>query len=308
LIRRFQRAANLLHELIGRHRVPVRLKNFRAPMLPGFRFLFAAILLSVSLFIFGLGAASFLRAAHQTFTGNPSFRAAPEVAFAQRADTNPPVLAALRVDPPTPNNRPDETAFASAPTAAVQPPAEAVAVPATEVAALSQAAAPPPEIIKTDGANAEMPALENPSVTESAPTAIEALAKTDETKIAMAPTPDAAPGKSEAAIAEPEPATPAQPDLTPIDPATAPKASRAATKIATLGGPPVEIAPNGTAKEKKAQSDHVKDEQSAIKKRAAARRAAHRRELLARAQLAAQQQANPFAPTVPVPLPAPAPR
>jgi hypothetical protein len=285
-------------------------KNFRAPMLPGFRFLFTAILLSVSLFIFGLGAASFLRAAHQTFTGNPSFRAAPEVAFAQRADTNPPMLAALRVDPPMPNNRPDETAFASAPTAAVEVPAEAAHVPAAEVAALSEAVAPPPEIVKTDGANTEIPTLENPSVTENAPATMEALAETDETKIAMAPTADAAPGKSAVAIAEPEPTTPAQADLTSIDPATAPKASRAATKIATLGGPPVEIAPNGTVKEKKkAQSDHVKDEQSAIKKRAAARRAAHRRELLARAQLAAQQQqANPFAPTVPVPLPAPAPR
>jgi hypothetical protein len=275
-------------------------------MLPGFRFLFAAILLSVSLFVFGLGAASFLRAAHQTFTGNPSLRGAPEVAFAQRTDVNPPVLAALRVDPPTPNNRPAETAIAITPTAAVEPPAH---VPAAEVAALGEAAAPAPDIVKNDGVNAEMPALENPSVTESAPVAGEALAETDATKIAMAATADASPSKSEAAIAEPEPANPAQPDLTPISPAIAPKASRAAKKIATLGGPPVEVAPQGTIKEKTAQSDHAKDEQSAAKKRAEARRAAHRRQLAARAQLAAQQQqANPFAPTVAVPLPAPAPR
>ena len=47
-------------------------------MLPGFRFLFTAIMLSMSLLMFGLGAAALLRAAHGEFASNPSWRAAPE--------------------------------------------------------------------------------------------------------------------------------------------------------------------------------------------------------------------------------------
>ena len=40
-------------------------------MLPGFRFLFAAIVLSMSILVFGLGAAALLRAAHEEFAANP---------------------------------------------------------------------------------------------------------------------------------------------------------------------------------------------------------------------------------------------
>ena len=43
-------------------------------MLPGFRFLFAAIVLSMSVLIFGLGAAALLRAAHEQFAHMPSRR------------------------------------------------------------------------------------------------------------------------------------------------------------------------------------------------------------------------------------------
>src|SRR5271155_4407881 len=67
-------------------------------MLPGFRFLFAAIMLSMSLLIFGLGAAALLRAAHESFASNPSWHGAPEATFAQRPETPLPVLATLRVD------------------------------------------------------------------------------------------------------------------------------------------------------------------------------------------------------------------
>ena len=47
-------------------------------MLPGFRFLFAAIILSMSILVFGLGAAALLRTAHEEFAANPTWRAAPE--------------------------------------------------------------------------------------------------------------------------------------------------------------------------------------------------------------------------------------
>src|SRR5262249_44619384 len=58
-------------------------------MLPGIRFLFAAIALCVSVLIFGLGAAALLRAAHEQFATNSSWRAAPEPTFAK---TDAPVL------------------------------------------------------------------------------------------------------------------------------------------------------------------------------------------------------------------------
>ena len=71
-------------------------------MLPGFRFLFAAILLSTSILVFGVGAAALLRATHEQFVANPSWRNGPqEQMFAQApgqgSEPAPPVLAALRV-------------------------------------------------------------------------------------------------------------------------------------------------------------------------------------------------------------------
>ena len=67
-------------------------------MLPGIRFLLAAILLSISILVFGLGAAALLRAAHEDFASNPSWRVTPETRFAQQNDM--PTLALLRVDSP----------------------------------------------------------------------------------------------------------------------------------------------------------------------------------------------------------------
>src|SRR3954466_13379238 len=79
-------------------------------MLPGFRFLLAAIVLSVSTLIFGLGAAALLRAAHEEFAGIPSRRPLPEPVFAQRSEPPAPTLALLRVEPviadKTPENVP----------------------------------------------------------------------------------------------------------------------------------------------------------------------------------------------------------
>ena len=69
-------------------------------MLPGLRFLFAAIVLSMSMLVFGLGATALLRAAHEEFASTPSWHASPEPVFAQPAETPAPVLAMLRVEPP----------------------------------------------------------------------------------------------------------------------------------------------------------------------------------------------------------------
>ena len=69
-------------------------------MLPGFRFLFAATLLTISLLVFGLGAAALLRASHEQFASLPR-QTAPPPAFTRTADAAPPILSMLRVERPT---------------------------------------------------------------------------------------------------------------------------------------------------------------------------------------------------------------
>src|SRR5437762_816379 len=86
-------------------------------MLPGFRFLFAAIVLSMSVLVFGLGAAALLRAAHEQFASIPSRRATPEPVFAQHNEPPVPTLALLRFEPPVLEQALDNT------------PADVVAVP-----------------------------------------------------------------------------------------------------------------------------------------------------------------------------------
>src|SRR5882724_4561905 len=82
-------------------------KAERASMLPGFRFLFAAIVLSMSVLVFGLGAAALLRTAHEQFASIPSRRAPPEPVFAQHIEPPMPTLALLRFEPPAPEKVPD---------------------------------------------------------------------------------------------------------------------------------------------------------------------------------------------------------
>ncbi|PDT89909.1 hypothetical protein CO669_14080 [Bradyrhizobium sp. Y36] len=135
-------------------------------MLPGFRFLFAAILLSTSILVFGLGAAALLRASHEQYVSNPpSWRNGPqEQMFAQAPEPAPPVLAVLRAEPevtvepepslrdqvPTiglPATEPEQIAALT--TETVQPqvataPAEAVAPEPVRVEAAAEATAPAP--------------------------------------------------------------------------------------------------------------------------------------------------------------------
>ena len=79
-------------------------------MLPGFRFLFAAIVLSVSTLVFGLGAAALLRASHERFASLPATPPAPTLPRAVVADTlpreaAPPTLALLQVETPDLDSR-----------------------------------------------------------------------------------------------------------------------------------------------------------------------------------------------------------
>jgi len=108
-------------------------------MLPGFRFLLAAILLSVSILVFGLGAAALFRSAHEEFAANPSWRAAPEPRLAQSEETTRPVLAMLNVEPGASEPRAAELPGAARSLSGPAPVVPTVAAPQAE----SQSAAAP---------------------------------------------------------------------------------------------------------------------------------------------------------------------
>ena len=88
-------------------------------MLPGFRFLLAAIVLSTSTLIFGLGAAALWRAAHEQFASTPYWHPAADAAFTQQAEAARVVLALLRAEPAADERASDQVIAASA-----LPPAE----------------------------------------------------------------------------------------------------------------------------------------------------------------------------------------
>lgn len=73
-------------------------------MLPGLRFLFATIVLAISVLVFGLGAAALLRAAHEDFASLPSWRLAQQPLLAPQFALNPPSLAMLRIEAPVPKS------------------------------------------------------------------------------------------------------------------------------------------------------------------------------------------------------------
>ena len=267
-------------------------------MLPGFRFLFTAIVLSMSVLVFGLGAAALLRAAHEEFASNPSWRAAPETNFAQPSEATGPTLAMLRADPPGPGQKASDNVPAAAaptePATIVSAPAEPSASASTpveldKIAVLKSEDSPPQETAKP-----EIPVAESQPQSEGAPAQADAPAVADETKIA----PSEQVSSSAQTLAAANEAAPAASEQ--AGAAISADADLASTKIATLGGPPVTIEAPPPAKAASAKPD-----ESVIKKRQQARRAAQRRRIALRARMArqapAQPAANPFSqPTITV--------
>lgn len=249
-------------------------------MLPGLRFLFAATMLTLSTLIFGFGAAALLRAAHDEVASNPSRRVLPETKFAAPHEPARPTLALLRVEPQPAEAKPAEEVAAPEPApqpAAALPPADRVAALGGESAALPEAAKP------------EMPIALAPVEAEAAPAAAEAPAPADPTSLASSE--PIAPA-SEAAAPAPEPAGTAGSEAADIG------STMAATKIATLGGPPVSIETAPPARTAGAAADPA-----ATKKRQQAREAKERRRVAQRArvphQATPQQPADPFSqPTI----------
>ncbi|MGL3213847.1 hypothetical protein [Bradyrhizobium sp. BR 1433] len=280
-------------------------------MLPGLRFLFAAIVLATSLLVFGLGAAALFRAAHEEFASIPARRAPPpEPQFAQQPET-PPVLAMVRVDPPAADKVTTDTPAApSEPAASEQPAAPAeIAAPAAEPEKVTAVTAddrvppapPKPEAQATetpappaqpaDGA-AQIPTADPSPASELTPAAAEAAPAATEAKVAAVADPPAT-------TSEPAPAAPAPAMVAPEPaPPPSPEAIAAATKIATLGGPEVVVEVPVAPKAAEAK----KPERSAVSK------PAHRKERrrIVRAppvrQIVQQQQLDPFGQPTLVPL------
>jgi hypothetical protein len=285
-------------------------------MLPGFRFLFAAIVLSMSILIFGLGAAALLRAAHEEFASTPTWRAAPETVFAQPAQATRPVLALLRVDAPVtdkaPEKAPDNAAADAEPAEITSGPAEP-----ERIAALKPEDSPPPESAKPENLAADSPVADSPiaesAVAESptqndttsapadAPDSVAetkivdtkivdtktADVKTADTKIAdvnIVDTKIAMPEEASLPANQPAPPAPSEPAGTQV----LPDANIAATRIATLGGPAVIIETPGPDKAESTMPDP-----NVIKKRQQAKRAARRRRTAMRARLTAQMPQQP---------------
>ncbi|WFU83275.1 hypothetical protein QA645_11190 [Bradyrhizobium sp. CIAT3101] len=199
-------------------------------MLPGFRFLLAAILLSASILVFGLGAASLLRASHEQYVNNPSWRNGPqEQVFAQTSEPAQPVLAALRVEPVAPVvNEPAPAMQDQAPSnevpsiglPAVETAPEQMAAVALEAKVQSEAKSeaqpapksePQPEIVAVASPAepappaAEMPAPEQAEIQAAAPAPADTLTLAD-TTVSMAPT---TPAPAVSATDVPRTATPA---------------------------------------------------------------------------------------------------
>ena len=231
-------------------------------MLPGFRFLFTAIVLSMSVLIFGLGAAALLRAAHEEFAN------LPVATGAARADVCPPERrpaadagAAARRSAGHCGEADGECSGRRGPGTASHPDIPAPAEP-EKLAALKPAEEP----VQVEAAKPENPAKEASAETRPrrpAATTTEAPVANAEVKIA-------------AIAATPEPAAATPPATSPEPSADIPsfEGSIATTLIATLGGPAVII-------DEKTTPD-AKPDRSVLRKRAAQRARERRRMIAAR--------------------------
>lgn len=251
-------------------------------MLPGFRFLFAAIILCVSILVFGLGAAALLRAAHEEFASKPSWRGAPEATFTQHLETTSPVLAFVRLEPrPAVELKPAEPAAAVAavpvvaapqvtapavvariePAAAVEPPAQAgettAALRAPEASPGEPQPGTPSPLPAGIQADAPKPAASTETARSDVPPEIKADTRPqmpqDWSPAPIAPPPsatastaDIAPAQpAEAMIATAEDAKPkaTEPKTTEPKP-TEPKASDEAARVAAEPPPAVTASAN----------------------------------------------------------------
>jgi hypothetical protein len=256
-------------------------------MLPGFRFLFTAIVLTMSILVFGLGAAALLRAAHEQFANLTTRRVPPERMFARQNDI--PTLALLRVEPLAEKAPDAAPANAADSRAAAERNSDEDAAEAAKLTALKAEEPPQPADTARPGrsvveANAETPSASAQTDVPPASADIKLAALTDTGQPDVPAAPSAV--TAEAVVAAP-----------PIA-ALAIEGNVAATKIATLGGPAVIIEETTSSKPTSATPDRgtarKRTAQRAREKRRIARRARLAREAALAAQQTQQQQASPF--------------
>jgi hypothetical protein len=191
-------------------------------MLPGFRFLAAAILLSTSLLVFGVGAAALLRAAHKDFASAPLLRGPHETVFAEQDDAVP-ALATARVESPAPDEDvPAQISPDQSPALAEVAEAGQSSGPSDRAAAPGEADAPADD---PPSATLKEVAAENAATTESAPEA-ELSSPPEEPKIAVVE------------VAASDQAPPAQAAAAPL---LHESTRMAQTRIAALGVPSVPV-------------------------------------------------------------------
>jgi len=281
-------------------------------MLPGFRFLFAAIVLSISILVFGLGAAALLRTAHEEFAANPTWRAAPEPVFAQQSETSKATSAMLRVNPPLPEPKPAMTTTAFAPIEPASPVSHQVdkaAAPAPDSPAPTEAR---PEIgadIKQD-ASTDTPPAQAAAPAEPAEAApSQAPADTAVIKVATteAPAPAETREVSPAATGETTPAAtsdtaaPAKSEIAMAEASDTAAPAAAAPLQATASDPIAEkIASVGDMTAKGDETDAAKAAKAEQRARLRAARAKQRRRLAAERARLARQQAAAITPPFPL--------
>lgn len=172
-------------------------------MLPGFRFLFAAILLSTSILVFGLGAAALLRASHEQYVSSPSWRNGPqEKVFAQAPEPAQPVLAVLQAEPeitadPAPSLR-DQVPTIALPLS--QPEPLAAATSETDVQPEVTEAAPQAQAPTAEALKAETTPDAAAPVTADTLTPADTMASVPETQPAAAVTVSEPPADSSVAF------------------------------------------------------------------------------------------------------------
>lgn len=271
------------------HRVPLVQKPSRIVkaeqqvMLPGIRFLCAAVVLAVSLVIFGMGAAALLRSAHEEFASLPNRRQPPATVF-NRQPEPAPSLAMLRLEPRAaeivePAALP--VAQASEPTPVAEPAAsEAKAEPETIFA---------PALVPVIASEKPVPG-DAPPAQPSEPAPIVAAAPAEVSEPAASP-PEAVPAPdTTASISLPTATIMDVPTAT----LTEEDAKLSSSKVAVLGGPPIDTEPVPLPNSRPAaEPPKAKPAKKVVKKPAAKKRRVAAN-TTPTATPVAQQQQDPF--------------
>jgi hypothetical protein len=303
-------------------------------MLPGFRFLFGAIVLCFSILVFGLGAAALFRAAHEEFASRPSWRATPGTMlaqqnepFAQQSDPSRAVLALLEVEP---DEAVRETSRDSAQEPGLQPSESEATVAVMEPSTGNPVDAPklsvpePLPVAATAKDAAAMPepetmaqlepgmspgngsaAVEHVATPATASDAVTPVASLNETAFKITEPKTIEPKTAEPRTADPAPAV-SEPTTVP---AASPQPTAPGPRIAALESPETTDA---QAREKEASSEarakayrnFIRNRLRAQRAAKARRRLAHRARIVRRAAIQQQQQRPAFT-TVPATPPFP---